>query len=62
MDLWATDIGSTYLEAYMTEKLVIVCGPEFKEMEGHILMISKTPYGLPTSELCWHDCSSKHLC
>lgn len=27
--LWATDIGNTYLEAIMKEKLVIFAGPEF---------------------------------
>jgi hypothetical protein len=61
MDLWATDIGNTYLKAYTAKKLVIVSGPEFREMEGHILIISKTLYRLRTSGLHWHDRFSKCL-
>jgi hypothetical protein len=44
MDLWATDIGNAYLEAYTAMKRVIIGGPEFGEMEGHILIISKALY------------------
>jgi hypothetical protein len=62
MDLWATDIGNAYLQAFTAKKLVIVSGPEFREMEGHILIISKALYRLRTSGLCWHDCFSKCLC
>ncbi len=46
----------------MAEKLVIVGGPKFKEMEGHILIISKALYGLWTSGLLWHDRFSECLC
>jgi hypothetical protein len=45
MDLWATDIGNAYLKAYAAKKLVIVSGPEFREMEGHILILSSQ--GMP---------------
>ncbi len=63
MDLWATDIGNAYLEAYTAKTLVIVGGPEFREMEeGHILIISKALYGLRTSGLYWHDHFSECLC
>jgi hypothetical protein len=41
LQLWATDIGNAYLEAYMSEKVYIVAGPEFGNREGHILIISK---------------------
>ncbi len=62
MDLWATDICNAYLEAYTAKKLVIVTQwPEFGEMDGHILIISKALHGLWTSELCWHDCFPKCL-
>ena len=37
METWATDIGNAYLEAKTKEKLVIVGGPEFGELEGHLL-------------------------
>ncbi len=62
MDLWAADIGKTYLEAYTAENLVIIGRPKFREMEGHILIISKVMYGLQTSGLCWHDHFSECLC
>jgi hypothetical protein len=53
MELWATDIGNAYLEAYTAEKLYIVAGPEFGELKGHmgLLIISKALYGLRTSGL-----------
>jgi hypothetical protein len=54
MELWATDIVNTYLEAYIAEKLFIVAGPEFGELEEHMLIISNSLYGLRTSGLCWH--------
>jgi hypothetical protein len=51
MVLLATDIGNAYLKAYTAKKLVIVSGPELREMEGHILNISNALYGL------WYQCS-----
>ena len=41
LELWATDIGSAYLEAQTSEKVYIIAGPEFGEREGHILVIHK---------------------
>jgi len=55
LELWATDIGSAYLEAYTKEKLYIVAGPEFGELEGHVLLIIKALYGLKTSGARWHE-------
>ena len=40
LDLWATDIGNAYLEAYTSEKVAIVAGSEFGELEGHTLLVS----------------------
>ena len=34
LELWGADIGNAYLEAYTDEKLYIVAGPEFQELEG----------------------------
>jgi predicted solute-binding protein len=31
---WATAIGNTYLEAETSEKVFIIAGPEFGELEG----------------------------
>ena len=61
MELWATDMGNAYLEAYTAEKLFIVAGPEFGKLEGHMLIISKALYGLRTSGLRWHEQFSQHL-
>ena len=46
MQLWATDIGNAYLEAVTAERVYILAGPEFGELEGHILVIYKALYGL----------------
>jgi hypothetical protein len=61
MELWATDTGNAYLEAYTAEKLYIVAGPEFGELEGHMLIISKAPYALRSSRLRWHERFSQCL-
>ena len=49
----AADIGNAYLEATTKEKLYIVAGPEFEEIQGHILVIHKALYGLNSSCLRW---------
>jgi hypothetical protein len=61
MELWATDIGNAYLEAYTAEKLFIVAGPEFGKLKGHMLIISKALYGLRFSGLRWHERFSQCL-
>jgi hypothetical protein len=55
LDLWATNIGNTYLEAKMSELLFIIAGPEFGDLEGHLLIIYKALYGLHSSGLRWHE-------
>ena len=49
MEPWATDIGNAYLEALTSEKICIRAGPEFGDLEGHLLIIYKALYGLKTS-------------
>jgi len=56
LDVWETDIGNAYLEVEMQEKVYIIVGPEFNDLEGHILIIFNALYGLKTSSLCWHEC------
>ena len=34
LDLWVADIGNTYIEAFIDEKLYKVAGPAFQELEG----------------------------
>jgi Reverse transcriptase (RNA-dependent DNA polymerase) len=55
LELWATDIGNAYLEAYTSEKVYIIAGSEFGDCKGHILIISKALYGLRSSSARWHD-------
>jgi Reverse transcriptase (RNA-dependent DNA polymerase) len=55
LPLWATDIGNAYLEAYTSELVYIIAGPEFEELEGHILVIVKALYGLRSSGARWHE-------
>ena len=38
LDIWGADIGNVYLEAFTDEKLYIVAGPVFQELEGYILI------------------------
>ena len=32
-----------------------MAGPEFEELEGHVLKITKALYGLKSSGARWHD-------
>ena len=53
LEVWGAEIGNAYLEAKTKEKLYVVAGPEFEELEGHILVIYKALYGLKSSVLRW---------
>jgi hypothetical protein len=55
LKLWGADIGNAYLEAKTKEKVFVVAGPEFADLEGHILVINKALYGLRSSGLRWHE-------
>jgi hypothetical protein len=61
LNLWATDIGNAYLEAKTSELLFIIAGPEFGDLEGHMLVIYKALYRLHSSGLRWHECFSACL-
>jgi hypothetical protein len=52
---WATGIGNAYLEAETSEKVFIIAGPEFGELEGHTLVIFKALYGLRSSGVRWSE-------
>ena len=45
LEIWGADVGNAYLEAYTDEKLCIMAGPEFKELQGHLLIMVKALYG-----------------
>jgi hypothetical protein len=55
MELWATDIGNAYLEAYTSEKVCIIAGGEFGELASHLLVIVTALYGLKSSGLRWSE-------
>ena len=55
LDLWGAEIGNAYLEAFTDEKLYIVAGPEFQELEGYILIFLKALYGLKSSCKRWAE-------
>ena len=44
LEIWGVDVGNAYLEAYTDEKLCIIAGPEFKELQGHLLIMIKALY------------------
>ena len=46
LELWRADIGDAYLAANTHEKLFIIAGAEFEELEGFILIFNKALYGL----------------
>ena len=45
LEIWGADVGNAYLEAYTDEKLCIIAGPEFKELQDHLLIMIKAQYG-----------------
>ena len=55
LDIWGADIGNAYLEEFTDEKLYIVAGPEFQELEGYILIFLKALYGLKSSGKRWAE-------
>ena len=55
LEIWGADVGNAYLEAYTDEKLCIVAGPEFKELQGHLLIMVKALYGTRSGGARWHD-------
>ena len=55
LEIWGADVGNAYLEAYTDEKLCIIAGPEFKELQGHLLIMVKALYGTRSGGARWHD-------
>ena len=55
LEIWGADAGNAYLEAYTDEKLCIMAGPEFKELQGHLLIMVKALYGTRSGGARWHD-------
>jgi hypothetical protein len=55
LELWGADIGNAYLEAETREKVYIIGGTGFGELEGSTLLIFKALYGLKSSGARWHE-------
>ena len=55
LDIRGADIGNAYLEAFTDEKLYIVAGAEFQELEGYIVIFLKALYGLKSSGKRWAE-------
>ena len=55
LEIWGADVENAYLEAYTDEKLCIIVGPEFKELQGHLLIMIKALYGTCSGGARWHD-------
>ena len=53
--LWGADVGYAYLLAKTQEKVYIIAGPEFGDIQGHTLIVDKALYGLRSSGLRWHE-------
>ena len=62
LETHATDIGNAYLEAKTYERVYIITGQEFGEIENHILVIFKALSGLRSSGSRWHECFADCLC
>ena len=62
LEVMAADIGNAYLHTKIKEKVYIVAGLEFgSELEGRVMLVSKSLYGLTTSVARWHEELSKTL-
>ena len=55
LELWGADIGNAYLETYTHEKLFIIGGAEFEELEDFILTFNMALYGLKSSGKRWAE-------
>ena len=55
LKIWGADVGIAYLEVYTDEKLCTIAGPEFKELQGHLLIMIKALHGTHSGGARWHD-------
>ena len=52
---WGADVGNAYLQALTKENHYIVGGPEFEELQGHVLVMHKALHGTRSGGACWPD-------
>ena len=61
LTIMAGDVGNAYLEAKTREKIYIIAGPEFGELERTIMLVDKALYGLKTSRACYREHFADYL-
>jgi Reverse transcriptase (RNA-dependent DNA polymerase) len=61
LELTAADIGNAYLNAYTTEKVYVITGPEFGHEASCVALIVRALYGLKSSGAAWHDFVAQSL-
>jgi hypothetical protein len=54
LDVVAADVGNAYIQAYTSEKVYTIAGPEFGKLAGRKLIIVRALYGLKSSGAMWH--------
>ena len=54
-EIWGADVGNAYLEAYTDQNLCIIVGPEFKELQVHLLIMIKTLHRTRSGGARWLD-------
>ena len=63
LQMIAADIGNAYLHGYTKELIYTKAGPEFEpKLQGRILVVVRSLYGLKTSMARWHEALSNKLC
>jgi Reverse transcriptase (RNA-dependent DNA polymerase) len=55
LNIMIGDISSAYLMAMTKELIFFKGGPEFGPDVGHLMVVSKTLFGLQSSSKSWHD-------
>jgi Reverse transcriptase (RNA-dependent DNA polymerase) len=61
LDIKAAGIGNAYLNAYTSEKVYTITGPEFGEESNRIAVIVRAVYGLKSNRAAWHACFAQSL-
>ena len=54
LDSYTTDIGNAYIQSYTREKIVVRAGKEFGDQADHLLIVSKSLYGLISTGIRWN--------
>ena len=61
LEVKSADIGNTYLNAPVREKVWIVAGPEFGSDQGSVMVVVRAWYGLKSSGAAWHAMLSQTM-